>query len=137
MGSLWGLLGYLILWPVWWLVLKSPEQGAQTFLYATMDADMGRGVGVRLLKECKEMDFLRKEVRDEEVAKKLWGFSEKQIEALEKEGAVKRALAKKVTEESKNSTMEKKKNEDNEGKTPTRNEKAGKVTGSRRSRKAG
>lgn len=98
MGSLWGLLVYLLIWPFWWLVLKSPIKGAQTFLRAAMEAELGRGVGGRLLKECREMDFLRPEIRDEEVAKKLWNFSEKQIEALEKEGAVKRALAKKETE---------------------------------------
>ncbi|KAL9116769.1 MAG: hypothetical protein Q9187_006700 [Circinaria calcarea] len=137
MGSLWGLLGYLIVWPFWWLILKSPEQGAQTFLYATMEADLGRGVGGRFLKECKEIDFLRKEVRDEEVAKKLWGFSEKQIEALEKEGAVKRALAKKEKEEREKKIAEKEKDVDGGEKTSPTNGKSGKVTGSRRSRKAG
>lgn len=98
MGSLWGLLLYLLIWPIWWLILKSPIQGAQTFLRAAMEAELGRGVGGRLLKECREVDFLRSEIRDENVAKKLWNFSERQIEALEKEGAVKRALAKKEEE---------------------------------------
>ena len=98
MGSLWGLLIYLSMWPIWWLFLKSPIQGAQTFLRAAMEAELGRGVGGRLLKACREVDFLRPEIRDEEVARKLWNFSEKQIEALEKEGAVKRALAKKEEE---------------------------------------
>ncbi|KAG7005431.1 hypothetical protein G7Y79_00019g046110 [Physcia stellaris] len=98
MGSLWGLLIYLLMWPLWWLVLKSPLQGAQTFLRAAMEAELGKGVGGRLLKECREVDFMRPEVRDENVAKKLWNFSEKQIEALEKKGAVKRALAKKEEE---------------------------------------
>ena len=98
MGSLWGLLIYLLMWPVWWLVLKSPEQGAQSFLYAAMEADLGRGVGGRYLKECKDLRFEKKEVMDEKVAKKLWEFSERQIEALEKEGAVRRALAKKEME---------------------------------------
>ena len=107
MGSLWGLLIYLLMWPLWWLVLKPPTQGAQTFLRAAMEAELGRGVGGRLLKECRDVDFLRPEIRDEEVAKKLWNFGEKQIEALEKEGAVKRALAKK--EEEKKQEDEKKK----------------------------
>lgn len=111
MGSLWGLLIYLLMWPLWWLVLKSPLQGAQTFLCAAMEAELGKGVGGRLLKECREVDFLRPEVRDEDVAKKLWNFSEKQIVALEKEGAVKRALAKKEEEKNeeddKNSQREK------------------------------
>ena len=99
MGSLWGLSLYLIMWPIWWLLLKSPLEGAQTFLRAAMEAELGRGVGGKFLKECREVDYLRKEIKDDEVAKKLWSFSEKQIEALEKEGAVKRALAKKKAEE--------------------------------------
>lgn len=95
MGSLWGLLLYLLTWPLWWLILKSPTMGAQSFLYAAMEADLGRGAGGKLVKECKERGFLRKEVQDEKVAKKLWEFSEKQIETLEKKGAVRRATAKK------------------------------------------
>ena len=98
MGSLWGLSLYLIMWPIWWLILKSPIQGAQTFLYAAMEVELGRGVGGKFFKECREVDFLRKEVKDDQVAKKLWSFSEKQIETLEKAGAIKRALAKKEAE---------------------------------------
>ena len=51
-----------------------------------------------MIKECREMHILRTEVKDEAAAKQLWEFSEKQIEQLEKEGAVKRALAKKEKE---------------------------------------
>lgn len=97
MGSLWGLLLYLFMWPIWWLVLKSPVQGAQSFLRAAMDAELGRGKGGRFIKECQYTDFLRKEVRDDDIAKHLWRFSEKQIEALEKESALRRARAKQST----------------------------------------
>lgn len=115
MGSLCGLAIYICMWPLWWLVLKSPLQGAQGFLRAAMEAEFGRrgngeGGDARFIKECKEMlNFLRgDEVRDEGVAKELWGFSEKQIEALEKEGAVLRAIAKKVEEENANGEKKKK-----------------------------
>jgi NAD(P)-dependent dehydrogenase (short-subunit alcohol dehydrogenase family) len=126
-GSLWGLLLYLITWPLWWLVLKSPEQGAQSYLLTAMEAEIGQGAGGKLIKECRERDFLRSEVSDIEVAKKLWEFSEKQIEQTEKEGAVKRALAKKE--------------KDNPDSVPTSagsasDNKPEKTTGSRRSRKA-
>ena len=138
MGSLWGLLLYLVTWPFWWLVLKSPVQGAQGFLRAVMEAELGRGSGGRFLRECKEVDYMRKEIRDENTQKKLWKFSEKQIEALEKEGAVKRALAKREKEE-----LEKAKlsvpGKDEKG-TAAEKEKsvnASKASGSRRSRKAG
>ena len=60
-----------------------------------MEAELGRGIGGRYIKECRERDVLRGEVGDEAVAKRLWEFSEKQIEALEKEGAIKRAQVKK------------------------------------------
>ena len=98
MGSLWGLLLYLLMWPFWWLILKPPMQGAQGFLRAAMEAELGRGVGGRFLRECKEVEYQKIEVRDLNVQKKLWTFSEKQIEALEKESAVKRALARKEHE---------------------------------------
>ena len=97
-GSLWGLLLYLITWPFWCLVLKSPQQGAQSILYAAMEEEYGRGVGGWFIKECREMDLARTDVRDEDVGKRLWEFSEKQIEEAEKESAMKRAVEKKETE---------------------------------------
>ncbi|KAJ5160224.1 oxidoreductase C19A8.06 [Penicillium canariense] len=97
-GSLWGLLLYLLTWPLWCLVLKSPQQGAQSILYAVMEESYARGEGGWLIKECREVDCARRDVRDEELGKRLWEFSEKQIEAAEKEGAVRRALEKKEKE---------------------------------------
>lgn len=135
MGSLWGLLVYPITIPLWWLVLKSPLQGAQGFLNAAMEADLGRGPGGRLIKECREAIYTREEVKDESVQKKLWAFSEKQIEALEKEGAVRRALAKKEAEVASKEASAKSV-QDTENVTQERKEKGAKQAGSRRSRKA-
>lgn len=130
-GSLWGLLAYLTTWPLWWLVLKSPEQGAQSHLLTAMDGEIGRGPGGKLIKECRARDFLRSEVTDLEVAKKLWEFSEKQIEQTEKEGAVKRALAKKQKEkETVANSQVPNATESTSGSEP------GKTTTSRRNRKA-
>lgn len=136
MGSLWGLLVYLVMWPVWWLILKSPLQGAQSFLRAAMEAELGRGVGGRFIKECKEVDYLRKEIRDDAVAKKLWNFSEKQVEALEKESAVKRALAKKESKKQENEKPDQMTNDKVRKDTEQRKIEA-KSSASRRSRKAG
>ncbi|MCJ1404038.1 hypothetical protein MMC11_007262 [Xylographa trunciseda] len=133
MGSLWGLLGYLLLWPLWWMVLKSPEQGAQSFLKAAMEADLGRGAGGRFLKECRDVEYLRPEIKDEAVAKELWGFSEKQISALEREGASRRAIIKKEKENQKKSKENGKNIATN---STTQSGKGAKVTGSRRSRKS-
>ena len=142
MGSLWGLLIYMVTWPLWWLILKSPVQGAQSFLRAAMEAELGRGVGGRLIKECREVDYLKTEVRDEEVAKKLWGFSEKQIEALEKEGAVRRAVEKREKEVEKKEKEKEKKTDSstssgNVDGAPATSGNGVKTPGSRRSRKAG
>ncbi|EZF34838.1 Dehydrogenase with different specificitie [Trichophyton interdigitale] len=127
-GSLWGLLFYLITWPIWWLVLKSSEQGAQSILMAAMEANFsGVGntaavsldeikkmagensdmtgrmkVGIEggtLLKECKERHVLRSEIMDEKAGKELWEFSQRQIEQKEKEAALLRAMEKKAREE--------------------------------------
>ena len=60
---------------------------------------MGRGVGGRLIKECREVRWGREDVRDEGVAKGLWEGSERLIERVEREEAVKRAVVKKEKEE--------------------------------------
>ncbi|KAL8709958.1 MAG: hypothetical protein Q9220_005408 [cf. Caloplaca sp. 1 TL-2023] len=137
MGSLWGLLLYLIIWPLWWLTLKSPQMGVQSFLHAAMDADLGRGAGGKFIKECKERVFLRDEVKDENVAKKLWEFSDKQIESLEKEGAKKRAKAKKDEKATQEDDKEMKADEtkSTEGPPASKSEST-RIEGSRRSRKA-
>ncbi len=130
-GTIWGLLLYLITWPLWWLILKSPIQGAQSFLLAAMDAEFSRGPGGRLIKECREYQPLKSDIENEEVAKQLWEFSEKQIEQLEKQGAVERALEKKEAE--------KKQKTNRDAKPITDASPAGKkepTPGSRRSRKA-
>ena len=93
-GSLWGLMLYLIAYIVPWVFLKSPQQGSQSILHAIMESRYGRGDGGQLIKECMEVDFARPEVRDEEVAKKLWEESDALIEKTEKATAKKRGLQK-------------------------------------------
>ncbi|KAK3294882.1 uncharacterized protein B0H64DRAFT_418576 [Chaetomium fimeti] len=97
-GSLLGLLLYLIFYVFAWLFLKSPEMAAQSLLYAVMEGSLVSVPGGRLIKECMQMDCARKDVDDEEVAKKLWESSDKLIERVEKQQAVKRAKAKKEQE---------------------------------------
>ncbi|KAE9371558.1 NAD(P)-binding protein [Stipitochalara longipes BDJ] len=98
-GTLWGLGVYLVLWQNAWLFLKSSEGGAQSFLYAAMEANLGRGAGGKMIKECREVNYARADVKDENIAKKLWENSENLIERVEREEAVKRALQKKEKEE--------------------------------------
>jgi len=94
-GSLWGLALYLVMWPIWWLLLKSPEQGAQSFLYAAMEAKFGTGSGGQFVKECREVKVLRDGIHNEDVQKALWEETEKTVQVLEKEGAMRRAKEKK------------------------------------------
>ncbi|KAF2704520.1 oxidoreductase-like protein [Pleomassaria siparia CBS 279.74] len=100
-GSLWGLALYLFMWPMWWLVLKSSDQGAQTFLYAAMEEQYGRGEGGQFLKECRKYKFLRPEIEDEAIQKRLWEVSESTVQSLEKESALRRAIEKKTEEATK------------------------------------
>ncbi|KAJ5741372.1 oxidoreductase C19A8.06 [Penicillium manginii] len=120
-GSLWGLLLYLLTWPFWWLVLKSPDQGAQSILYAAMEEKYARGTGGV---ECREVDCARKDVQDEDVGRRLWEFSEKQIAEAEKEGALRRAAKKKEVKDEEEKKVRKE----------TASQKA-QSAGSRRSRK--
>jgi NAD(P)-dependent dehydrogenase (short-subunit alcohol dehydrogenase family) len=100
-GSLWGLGIYLMMWQSAWLLLKSSDGGAQSILYAAMEATLGRGAGGKLIKECQEINYARVDVKDDKLAKRLWEGSEKLIERVEREEAVRRALEKKEKGEAK------------------------------------
>ena len=93
-GSLVGLAMYLFGYFVPWILLKSPNKGAQSILYAAMESSLGRGEGGKLVKECRQVDFARSEVQDEDVAKKLWEETDSLIEKLEKAQAKKKASRK-------------------------------------------
>ena len=97
-GWLLGLFFYVSFYIFFWLFLKSAKMGAQSILFAALDGSFGRGTGGKFVKECMEVDFARTDVRDEEVAKKLWEASDKLIEATEKKSAAGRARAKKDEE---------------------------------------
>lgn len=98
-GSLWGLVIYLVSYVLTWLFLKPPFMAAQPILCAAFDGSIIRDPGGKLIKECMEVDLARKDIKDEEVAKKLWESSDKLIETIEKQAALKRAQEKKKQEE--------------------------------------
>lgn len=104
-----------------------------------MDPGYGHGAGGKFIKECREIEPMRPEAKNEEIAKTLWETSEKQIERLEKQAAVKRALEKKEAEETvkKGNTDTKTANSGNvetANGTTTTSEKQ-QMAGSRRNRK--
>lgn len=90
LGSLWGLLAYFLTWPLWWLVLKSPSQASQSFLFASMSPECGEGEGGFLYRECTKGVIRREEVLNEELGRKLWEASEKEIADVEKKSALER-----------------------------------------------
>ncbi|KAH6635383.1 hypothetical protein B0J18DRAFT_418647 [Chaetomium sp. MPI-SDFR-AT-0129] len=116
-GSLWGLGLYLVFYVFAWLLLKSPEMAAQSVLFGVMESSLVRVPGGRLIKECMEVDCARKDVDDEEVAKKLWEASDKLIERVEKQQAVKRAKAKKEQEKDEKKKEEEQKRDEEKKKT--------------------
>ncbi|USW57201.1 Putative short-chain dehydrogenase/reductase SDR, NAD(P)-binding domain superfamily [Septoria linicola] len=133
-GSLFGLLVYLITYPIWLLILKSPDSGAQSFLWASMEEKFASGEGGILIKEVKERGFLRKDVEDEKVQKQLWQYSEEMVQKAEKRGAEHRAKVKREEQEAKDEDEAVKQMKDYKEKV---GKKDGKTEGSRRSRKAG
>jgi NAD(P)-dependent dehydrogenase (short-subunit alcohol dehydrogenase family) len=62
-GAIWGLLVYLLMWPFWYIVLKSPWEGAQTALHCAMSPiDYGkRGEGgwdgAAYYRDCREAKY--------------------------------------------------------------------------------
>lgn len=134
-GSLVGLLLYLITYPLWLLVLKAPEMGAQSFLYASMEEKFSRSTGGILIKECKERELLRKEVEDEEAQRRLWEYSEQMVQEAEKRGAQERAVKKREDEERKEEEEAVKQMKDYKEKVGKKDGQ--KKEGSRRSKKAG
>lgn len=91
LGTIWGLLIYLLLYPLWFLVWKDSDRGMQTFLHVMYSPDCGEGKGNRYFRDCSEAKVARKEVLDDELIRKLVTLSEKQISAAEKKAAQARA----------------------------------------------
>ncbi|CAK7269181.1 hypothetical protein SEPCBS119000_003440 [Sporothrix epigloea] len=108
-GSLlWLVLGYVLLYPIWWLLIKSADDGAQSILFAALDGELRRmrdfgtvgdplqaeakndPLAHKLVKECRLVDIARRDVEDEAVAKALWQDSDVLVEATEKRSAEKR-----------------------------------------------
>lgn len=98
-GSLWGLFVYLVTYVFTWFLLKPPLYAAQSILFAALDSSIIRDPGGKLIKECIEVDLARRDVKDEEIAKKLWESSDKLVEATEKKAAMRKARDKAVREE--------------------------------------
>ncbi|KAK3117579.1 hypothetical protein LTR53_000904 [Teratosphaeriaceae sp. CCFEE 6253] len=142
-GSLLGLLLYLGLYPLWWLVLKSPAMGAESFLFAGMEErfagskaeELGQSSAC-LIKECKVRPFGRADVvEDEDAQKLLWEYSERMVQEAEKRGAVERAESKRNEKEANEEADAVREMDDYNSKLGKKD--GAKKEGSRRSKKGG
>ncbi|KAK9453553.1 hypothetical protein V1511DRAFT_462534 [Dipodascopsis uninucleata] len=91
-GSLWGLFIYILLYPLVWIILKSPVDGAQSILHVAYSADCARSKGGCLYRECQEAPrlSLRGEVEDGGLIKRMWEYSAKEIIDAERKDVIRR-----------------------------------------------
>ncbi|KAK6544682.1 hypothetical protein TWF694_001368 [Orbilia ellipsospora] len=98
LGSVLGLLVYVITWPLWWIVLKSTDEGAQGFFAGLYDPEYARMKGGQFIRECRVSELRKPEIEDEILGQQLCEVSKAQVEALEKTAAAARAREKKEQE---------------------------------------
>lgn len=98
-GSLFGLFIYLLLYPLWFIFLKSCEQGAQSFLHVIMNPVFLEIRGGNFINNCRIYTPLRKELANEELMKELYDTTQEEIARLEKLSAIERNKTKKLDKE--------------------------------------
>lgn len=113
MGTIWGLLIYVILYPIWFLFFKSPLQGAQSLLFAIYAPMLGAADGGNLVQECKIATNPKPEYADNALQDSIYEETAKIIEELEKLSAIERKkMEKKTGADKKQEEEERKKRED-------------------------
>lgn len=120
-GRLWMLLVYLILWPIWWLLLKSSVDGCQSMLFAIMSPETIEQKATAYISNVRVRDAPpRSEFSDVAKQKELFEKTAKLIEAVEKKTAVmrNREKPKEAKSDSKQSAKTKK---SKENKKPSKN----------------
>jgi hypothetical protein len=109
LGSIWGLLLYLIMWPIWYILLKSAWEGAQTTLHCAMSpidyskrGEQGWTIA-GYYRDCREAKYIlfieftysryqRTELLSIEACEELRKRAEKEILDAEKKSAVRRKV---------------------------------------------
>jgi NAD(P)-dependent dehydrogenase (short-subunit alcohol dehydrogenase family) len=90
-GTVWGLLLYLVLYPIFWLMLKSTQMGMQSYIYALNSPEIFPLKGGQYIKECKIIEQeSRKELHDPELQKKVFEITAAKIDKLERASALER-----------------------------------------------
>lgn len=102
MGSVWGLLFYLLLYPLFWVFLKSCEQGMQSFLFAINSPNVFSIKGGNYIKECTVLQSeSRRELADDLLQKKVFEQTKAAVDRLEKTSALERNKGRKKTSDPK------------------------------------
>ena len=86
-GTIIGLLGYLLTYPLWLFIFKGPGRGAQTILHASMAPSMdvdGEGVMPgQILQECRPKTLQRAEITDTKFQEDVIKVTEELVSSLE------------------------------------------------------
>ncbi|QHS75739.1 putative oxidoreductase SPAR_N01400 [Saccharomyces paradoxus] len=106
----------ILLYPILWLFTKSGRRGDQSFLYALMTPELEeinlKDPKTKYISDCSLVKFARKEFDDEELQKKLFENTERDILQLEKKVAAKRNANKKTEQGSKKKSQSKSRKDD-------------------------
>ncbi|KAM9916887.1 hypothetical protein OXX59_009709, partial [Metschnikowia pulcherrima] len=97
MGTLWGLFLYVLLFPVWFVFLKSATQGAQSILFAVLAPILGAQDGGNLIQECAILTKGRREYFDYELQDDVAAKTQQEIDKLEKSSAIERKKQEKAS----------------------------------------
>ena len=65
-----------VLWLIGGVLAKSPDQGAQTTIFCSIDESVSGHSG-RYYSEMAETSLINSQAKDENLAEKLWIYSEK------------------------------------------------------------
>lgn len=98
MGTIWGLLLYILLYPIWYLFLKNGYEAQQSLLFALWSPSFLQLRGGQLIQECKVITPSRKEFKDSALQKSVFDKTEQLVAKLEKQSAIERKRQAKVEE---------------------------------------
>lgn len=129
MGSIFGLVIYLLLYPVFWLLMKSCQQGMQSYLFAINNPNIMNIRGGNYIKECTIIENeTRRELNDEALQKKIYNLTSEQIVKLEKASAIERNRGRKVNKKSRLDDLDVKGEGGATSSVPSNNDKTGLFT---------
>lgn len=120
MGSIFGLILYVLMWPLWWFVLKSTGQGIQSILFALYAPVFKKVEGGNYIQECKIVAAgQRKEYLDEQIQEEVFIKTQELLADLEKKAAIERKKKERLEEMGKSTKQKKEEEKQREEKKKT------------------